>query len=301
VAHHIPRKRFGQHFLVDRGVIDAIVNAIAPARDDPMVEIGPGLGALTAPLLERLDRLHAVELDRDIVARLRRDWPQERLIIHEGDALKFDFGALLPLPSCGPLGYASPPQAGEGGARLEPSPACGGGQGGGAVGGGEARLRICGNLPYNISSPLLFHLADYALRIRDLHFMLQKEVVARMVAAPSTPDYGRLSVMLQRRFRMAWLFDVPPEAFDPPPKVDSAIVRMVPKRQDEMPPLDEAAFARVVAAAFAQRRKTLRNTLRGVVDEATFEALGIDPGLRAEALSLTDFEALARRMPTGGA
>lgn len=249
---HIPRKRFGQHFLVNQGVIHAIVNAIHPQPDDVLVEIGPGLGALTNPLLERMPHLHVVELDRDIIARLKKTWPPGRLTIHEGDALKFDFGG---------------------------------------IGG---RIRVCGNLPYNISSPLMFHLMQYAERIIDMTFMLQKEVVDRMVAAPSTPDYGRLSVMLQRRFHMEALFGVPPEAFDPPPRVDSAIVRMIPKQPGEYPELDEQRFAEIVAAAFSQRRKTLRNTLGKLIGSEAFSAAGIDPGLRAENLSLGDFEKLAR-------
>lgn len=253
-TNHTPRKRFGQNFLVDDGIVHAIVDAIRPRPGETVVEIGPGLGALTRPLLERLPRLHAVELDRDIVARLQRTWPPERLTVHAGDALKFDFGTL-----------------------------------------GDD-LRVVGNLPYNISSPLLFHLMTFAPRIRDLHFMLQKEVVERMVAAPGTSDYGRLSVMLQRRFHMAWLLDVPPAAFDPPPKVDSAVVRLIPKTPAEIAPLDETLFARVVAAGFSQRRKTLRNTLGGLLKPADFSALGIDAGLRAEALPLADFEAIARHL-----
>jgi 16S rRNA (adenine1518-N6/adenine1519-N6)-dimethyltransferase len=247
---HIPRKRFGQHFLTDENVIHAIVNAIDPRPDDLLVEIGPGLGALTKPLLERIHHLHVVELDRDIIARLKKAWPPERLTIHEGDALKFDFGCL-----------GNP-------------------------------IRICGNLPYNISSPLMFHLMEYAGNISDMTFMLQKEVVDRMVAAPSTPAYGRLSVMLQRRFHMEALFDVPPEAFEPPPKVDSAIVRMIPKPAGSYPRLDEQHFADIVAAAFSQRRKTLRNTLGKVVGEDAFIAAGVNPGLRAENLSVEDFERL---------
>ncbi|MCA1926372.1 MAG: 16S rRNA (adenine(1518)-N(6)/adenine(1519)-N(6))-dimethyltransferase RsmA [Thiobacillus sp.] len=249
---HTPRKRFGQNFLIDDGVIHAIVNAIRPQPGETVVEIGPGLGALTRPLLEGLPHLHAVELDRDIVARLARAWPAERLTVHSCDALKFDFGSL------------------------------------------GRDLRIIGNLPYNISTPLLFHLLGYAAQIRDMTFMLQKEVVERMVATPATSDYGRLSVMLQRRFHMEWLLDVPPAAFDPPPKVDSAVVRLIPKTPAEIAPLDETLFARVVAAAFSQRRKTLRNTLGGMLKPADFAALGIDAGLRAEALPLQDYERIAR-------
>lgn len=247
---HIPRKRFGQHFLTDESVIHAIVAAINPQPDDVLAEIGPGLGALTKPLLERIPHLHVVELDRDIIAQLKKTWPPDRLVIHEGDALKFDFGAL------------------------------------------GNRIRVCGNLPYNISTPLLFHLMEFAEQISDMTFMLQKEVVERMVAAPSTRAYGRLSVMLQRRFHMESLFDVPPEAFDPPPKVESAIVRMIPKAAGSYPALDEKRFEEIVTAAFSQRRKTLRNTLGKVVGENAFAQAGIDPGLRAENLSVGDFEKL---------
>lgn len=252
---HIPRKRFGQHFLVDQGIIHAIVNAIHPQPGEVLVEIGPGLGAITTPLLERIPHLHVVELDRDIITRLKKAWPPERLSIHEGDALKFDFGSL-----------------------------------------GQA-IRVCGNLPYNISSPLMFHLMGYAGHISDMTFMLQKEVVERMVAAPSTHDYGRLSVMLQRRFHMESLFNVPPEAFDPPPRVESAIVRMIPKKPGEYPVLDEQRFAEIVASAFSQRRKTLRNTLGKVIGDACFKDAGIDPGMRAENLRLEDFEAITRLSP----
>lgn len=248
---HIPRKRFGQHFLRDEGIVHAIVRAIDPKPGDVLVEIGPGLGALTNPLLARTPHLHVVELDRDIIARLRAAWPPERLTIHEGDALKFDFGSL-----------------------------------------GDS-IRVCGNLPYNISSPLLFHLKDYADRISDMTFMLQKEVVDRMVAAPSTPAYGRLSVMLQRRFDMECLFDVPPAAFDPPPRVDSAVVRMVPKPPGSFPSLNEDRFSAIVTAAFSQRRKTLRNTLGKMIGEDALRAAGIDPGLRAENLGVGDYERLA--------
>ena len=251
---HTPRKRFGQNFLIDDGVIHAIVNAIRPEPGDTVVEIGPGLGALTRPLLERLPHLHAVELDRDIVARLQKTWPADRLTVHSSDALKFDFATL----------------------------------------GDE--LRIVGNLPYNISTPLLFHLLDFAPHVRDMTFMLQKEVVERMVAAPSTADYGRLSIMLQRRCHLEWLLDVPPTAFNPPPKVDSAVVRLIPKTPEEVVPLDEALFARVVLQAFAQRRKTLRNTLAGLLDDNDYAALGIDSSRRAETLSVADYEAIVLRL-----
>jgi 16S rRNA (adenine1518-N6/adenine1519-N6)-dimethyltransferase len=246
-----PRKRFGQHFLHDRGVVAKILAAVDPRRGDDMVEIGPGLGALTAPLLERVDRLHVVEIDRNLARHLRGAHPPDRLAVHEGDALEFDFGAL------------------------------------------PAGLRVVGNLPYNISTPLLFRLAAFAPRLRDLHFMLQKEVVERMVAAPSTSAYGRLSVMLQYRFEMAKLFDVKPGAFRPPPKVDSAFVRLTPLPAAALGARDEAALARVVTAAFTKRRKQLRNALADVIGEAALRTLGIDPQLRPENLSVADYVAIA--------
>lgn len=248
---HRARKRFGQNFLVDEQIIADIIRVIHPQATDNMVEIGPGLGALTRPLLQRLDRLHVVELDRDIIARLESDYPKDKLVIHAGDALKFDL-AQLPAP-----------------------------------------LRVVGNLPYNISSPLLFHFAAYAARILDMHFMLQNEVVERMVAEPSTSAYGRLSVMLQYRFHMEKLFDVPPQSFRPAPKVDSAIVRMIPLAQKDIQVRDEKLFAEVAAAAFGQRRKTLRNTLRAYLNEADFEKLGIDAQLRAENLGVSEFAKVA--------
>ena len=248
---HKARKRFGQNFLVDEQTIADIISIIRPDLADNMVEIGPGLGALTRPLLKKLNHLHVVEIDRDILARLETDYPKDKLIIHAGDALKFDL-AQLPAP-----------------------------------------LRVVGNLPYNISSPLLFHFAGYAERISDMHFMLQDEVVERMVAEPSTPAYGRLSVMLQYRFHMEKLLDVPPESFRPAPKVNSAIVRIIPLPVSEIVVRDEKLFAQVVAAAFGQRRKTLRNTLRAYLDEADFERLGIDAQLRAENLGVAEFAILA--------
>ena len=255
---HQAKKRFGQNFLVDESIIADIVNAIAPKFEDNMVEIGPGLGALTRPLLKRLKCLHVVEIDRDIIVRLKKDYSQDgRLIIHEGDALKFDL-AELPAP-----------------------------------------LRIAGNLPYNISSPLLFRFAEFAGRISDMHFMLQDEVVERMVAEPSTPAYGRLSVMLQYRFYMEKLLDVPPESFRPQPKVNSAIVRMIPLPADQIAVRNEALFARIVGAAFGQRRKTLRNTLREFLDEKEFAALGINPQLRAENLSVSEFAEIASHVDAG--
>lgn len=245
---HVARKRFGQNFLIDEAIIDAIVGAVHPLAGEMVVEIGPGLGALTKPLLERLPKIHAVELDRDIIARLQKTYPPERLVVHAGDALKFDFAS---------LGHD---------------------------------LRIVGNLPYNISSPLLFHLMLFASSIRDMHFMLQKEVVARMVAQPSTHEYGRLSVMLQRRFQMTWLLDVPPTAFNPIPKVDSALVRLIPKPAASIIALDEKLFSRVVLTAFSQRRKTLRNTLATLLTAKDFAEIGVEPGQRAENLSVDDYQ-----------
>ena len=255
---HTPRKRFGQNFLVDDGIIHAIVNLIDPQRGETLVEIGPGLGALTDPLLERLPQMHAIELDRDIIARLEKRYSPGQLILHAGDALKFDFA-----------------QIGD-------------------------DLRIVGNLPYNISNPLLFRLMEFVPQIRDMHFMLQKEVVARMTAEPSTHDYGRLSVMLQRRFHMEWLLDVPPGAFEPAPKVDSAVVRLIPKPASEIVALDERLFARVVLTAFAQRRKTLRNTLGALLDAKDFAQIGVEPGLRAENLSLADYQNMTRHLMCKG-
>jgi 16S rRNA (adenine1518-N6/adenine1519-N6)-dimethyltransferase len=248
------KKSLGQHFLVDKHYIQRIVAAIRPVAADRMVEIGPGPGALTRPLLETLSHLDVVEVDRDMVARLQAEFPPERLTIHQADALRFPFGDL------------------------------------------GADLRVVGNLPYNISSPLLFHLADYAGGIRDMCFMLQKEVVDRMAAAPATPDYGRLSVMLQARFRVDKLFTVPPGAFQPPPKVDSAIVRLMPLPVEAVAYRDHAIFAEVVMRAFGQRRKTLRNTLKGLVDDALFAGLDIDPGRRGETLSVAEFAAIANQL-----
>ena len=254
MSEHRARKRFGQNFLSDPNIIRKIIDAIRPLEGEAMVEIGPGLGAMTAPLVERLGHLHVVEIDRDLIARLREQYPPERLTIHEGDALAFDFTTL------------------------------------------GAPLRVVGNLPYNISTPLLFHLAGFAAQVRDMTFMLQKEVVMRMVAAPGAEDYGRLSVMLQYRYRMARLFDVPPGAFRPEPKVTSSIVRMVPLPPEELAAQDEALFARIVAAAFGQRRKTLRNTLREFLDADDFTELALDPGLRGERLTVGEYVAIANHV-----
>jgi 16S rRNA (adenine1518-N6/adenine1519-N6)-dimethyltransferase len=245
------KKRFGQHFLTDRHYIDRIVGAIRPAREDLMVEIGPGPGALTAPLLAKLDHLHAVEIDRDLAAALRGRHPASHFTLHEEDVLAFDFGKL------------------------------------------GARFRCVGNLPYNISTPFLFHLAGFAENLIDATFMLQKEVVDRMVADPDTAAYGRLSVMLQYRFAMQRLFDVPPGAFTPPPKVDSAIVHMVPLDGSRLRARHDTRFAAIVTAGFGQRRKTLGNTLRPFLGVAQISALGIDPKRRGETLSVAEFVALA--------
>jgi 16S rRNA (adenine1518-N6/adenine1519-N6)-dimethyltransferase len=251
---HTPRKRFGQNFLVDPQTVANIIHAIHPCRNDAMVEIGPGLGALTRPLLQSLEHLHVVEIDGDIVKRLRDQFSGKKLTIHEGDALQFDFSGL-----------------------------------------GE-NLRVVGNLPYNISTPLLFHLSQFAAHIRDMHFMLQKEVVARMVAKPSTSDYGRLSVMLQCRFEMEQLFIVSPECFRPPPKVESAVVRMIPLKKPLIEASQEKLFAEVVSAAFSQRRKTLRNTLRDYLKSDDYLKLEIDSNLRAENLSVRQFAAIAEHV-----
>ncbi len=254
-APHRARKRFGQHFLHDPRVIARIVAAIAPEPGERLVEIGPGLGALTLPLLERAGRLEVVELDRDVIPRLaERAAGRGELVIHEADALSFDFGALRA---------------------------------------GGPKLRLCGNLPYNISTPLLFHLLESEAAIADMTFMLQKEVVARMAASPSTKAYGRLTVMLAVHCAVERLFDVGPGAFRPPPRVDSAIVRLVPHAAAPFTVADPARFAAVVAAAFGQRRKTLRNALAGLVDPAGFAAAGVDPGRRAETLAPREFAGLA--------
>jgi 16S rRNA (adenine1518-N6/adenine1519-N6)-dimethyltransferase len=264
VAGHVARKRFGQNFLVDAGIIRQIVDAIAPRTGETVVEIGPGLGALTEPLLARISHLHVVEIDRDLIVRLRQRWPEDRLTIHEGDALNFDFGALK----------------------------------------GAGPLKIAGNLPYNISSPLLFHLTRYAPVVHDMHFMLQKEVVDRMGAAPGSRASALLSVMLQYHYHMECLFIVPPTAFNPPPKVDSAIVRLIPRDKRKVgagdtaasgheTAKDEALFARIVAAAFSQRRKMLRNTLQDFFTGDGLVLWGIKPTARAEELSVADYVRLA--------
>ena len=228
--------------------------ALDPRPDDNLVEIGPGLGALTSPLLERVRRLSVIEIDRDLAARMAAEHASAHLALYNADALDFDFASL------------------------------------------GANLRVVGNLPYNISSPLLFHLAQYEATLFDLTLMLQREVVERMAAAPATPAYGRLSVMLQVRFRIERLFSVPPGAFRPAPKVDSAVVRLTPLREARPSLADEALFARLVAAAFGQRRKTLRNALRTLAGEADLERVGIAPGARGETLSVEDFVRLSNAL-----
>ncbi len=253
---HIARKRFGQHFLTDKAVIDAIIDAIAPGDEQSMVEIGPGLGAMTLPLLQRLPAssqpLTVVELDRDLAAKLRK---RGDLTVIESDVLKVDFGAL----------------AQERGRKI----------------------RVVGNLPYNISSPILFHLLQYVDQVVDQTFMLQKEVVDRMAAGPGGKEYGRLSVMLQWRYDVEALFDVPPEAFDPPPRVDSAIVRMTPWATPAV--LDEALFSEMVASAFSQRRKLLRHSL-GRWLEARGYGGHFDLHRRAEEVPVAEFVALAQSL-----
>ena len=248
---HIARKRFGQNFLQDAHYIRACIDAVRPLPGETLVEIGPGLGALTRPLLAQIPHLHVIEIDRDLITRLQQTYPISQLTVHGGDALEFDFSAL-----------------------------------------GE-KLRMVGNLPYNISTPLLFHLAEFAPHIQDLHFMLQKEVVERMAAHPSTSAYGRLSVMLQYRFQILPLFDVPAQAFHPAPKVTSSFVRLLPLRPLPYAALDAELFAKLVAAAFSMRRKTLRNTLKGRLTDADFQTLEIDAGWRAENLGVAEYVRMA--------
>jgi 16S rRNA (adenine1518-N6/adenine1519-N6)-dimethyltransferase len=258
-ARHRARRRFGQNFLVEPVFVRRIVEAIDPRPGDRLVEIGPGLGALTAALLDRVERLTAIEIDRDLAARLRSTYPPERLELHVADALGFDFA-----------------RAGSG-------------------------LRVVGNLPYNISSPLLFALLDCAERVRDVHVMLQREVVERMSAPPGGRAYGRLTVMLAYRFAIERLFYVPAGAFRPRPQVESAFVRLTRLEPRPWQAADEALFRRIVAAAFSQRRKTLRNALAKVVREETMRELGIDPQVRAETLSVAQYVQLANAAGKEGA
>jgi len=249
---HRPRKRFGQHFLRDPGIIEAIVQAIDPQPGDTIVEIGPGHGAITESLAKRAGHLHCVELDRDLAAALRRRFGQrDSVTIHEADALKFDYCAL-----------------------------------------GDS-LRIVGNLPYNISTPLLFHLIDNRECITDMHFMMQKEVVDRMTAGPGSKTYGRLGIMLGCHLSVDALFEVGPQCFDPPPAVMSAVARLLPLGNSRPDIDDEKLLGRLVATAFSQRRKTLRNALKTMLDETELRSLGIDPGKRPESIPVSDYVALA--------
>ena len=256
---HRARKRFGQHFLIDSNVVTQIIAAINPQKNDHIVEIGPGLGVLTEDLLSCVSEMDAVELDRDIIPLLtKRCEKLGSLTIHEADALQFDFKTLT---------------------------------------GDKRPLRIVGNLPYNISTPLMFHLIESSQIICDMHFMLQKEVVNRLAAQPGNKDYGRLSVMMQFYCRVDSLFDVPPESFDPPPKVNSAVVRLVPYSKPPVKVNEVKVLEKVVTQAFSQRRKTLRNTLKPLLSAEKMKDLGIDPVRRAETLSLEEFAILANAVP----
>ncbi|WP_323845663.1 16S rRNA (adenine(1518)-N(6)/adenine(1519)-N(6))-dimethyltransferase RsmA [Microbulbifer magnicolonia] len=257
--HHRARKRFGQNFLVDENIIERIVRAIGPKETDNLVEIGPGQGAITRLLLQRCPSLTAVELDRDLIPLLQfkfRDYPEFTIV--EQDALKFDFCTLTK-----------------------------------DTGAGERMLRIVGNLPYNISTPLLFHLLSFKGKVQDMHFMLQKEVVDRLSATPGTKSYGRLSVMVQYHCRVQGLFPVPPQAFRPAPKVESAIVRLVPHAELPYPARDEQLLERIVNVAFQQRRKTLRNALKPLYPDLDTEQLPVDAGRRPETFSVQEFVQLA--------
>ena len=254
MTQHQARKRFGQNFLQDTRIITDIVNAVRPQPDDIVIEIGPGLAAITEPLARKLNRLHVCEIDRDIIAHLKKQPFAGKLVIHEGDVLNFDFRSIA------------------------------------------GRKKIVGNLPYNISTPLLFKLADVADEVIDMHFMLQKEVVERMVAAPKTNDYGRLSVMLQYFFDMESLIDVPPESFIPAPKVDSAVVRMIPVAGRIGIAQDFAHFADLVRLAFHQRRKTLRNNLKNIASDDDLQAVGILPTQRAEEVAAERYVALSNAL-----
>ena len=266
---HIARKRFGQHFLTDRGIIDAIVDAIDPRPDQCMVEIGPGLAAMTQPLVERLGHLTVIELDRDLAKRLRA---HAQLTVIESDVLKVDF-SLMHIAQAAPEVIASDSDS--------------------AV--SNHKIRVVGNLPYNISTPILFHLLDFVDVIEDQHFMLQKEVIDRMVAKPATSDYSRLSVMLQWRYAMENVLLVPPESFDPPPRVNSAVVRMLPL---EVPPvLDVKLLSELVQVAFSQRRKLLRHTLGRWLEEKAFGGT-FDVQRRAEEVPVAQYVDLVQRLAT---
>lgn len=247
------KKRFGQHFLNDFSIIEKLIYEINPSPNDKIVEIGPGLGALTFPLLEKIDALDVVEIDRDVIARLQQK-KDPKLSIHGVDALEFDFSSLLQ---------------------------------------NENQMRIVGNLPYNISTPLIFHLLDFKNDISDMHFMLQNEVVKRITAEPNSKAYGRLSVMVQYHCKTEYLFFVAPESFDPPPKVDSAILRLSPRKDQPYQANDEGHLSKLVAQAFSMRRKTLRNNLKKIITAEQIEQLEIDPSNRAENLTVSDFVKLS--------
>ncbi|MCB1706603.1 MAG: 16S rRNA (adenine(1518)-N(6)/adenine(1519)-N(6))-dimethyltransferase RsmA [Halioglobus sp.] len=258
---HRARKRFGQNFLHDASIIDRIAAAVQPRPEQHLVEIGPGQGALTESLVTSGCRLDVIELDRDLVPGLLAAFcVHPRFKLHSADALDFDFASLL--------------------AAADPAS---------PTGGNSARLRVVGNLPYNISTPLIFKLLQNCAIIEDMHFMLQLEVVERLAATPGTRDWGRLGIMAQYLCRVEHLFDVPPHAFRPPPKVQSAIVRLTPYRESPWPQCSEPQLRQLVKAAFAHRRKTLRNNLKEIISSSQLEALGIDPGARAETLELTQF------------
>ncbi|WP_108126477.1 16S rRNA (adenine(1518)-N(6)/adenine(1519)-N(6))-dimethyltransferase RsmA [Saccharospirillum mangrovi] len=256
---HKARKRFGQNFLHDSRIIDRIVASIAPKPGQRVVEIGPGRGALTEPLLAATDGdLDIIELDRDLIPILRAQFfNAKNLRIHEADALRYDYGQLIQ---------------------------------------GDEKLRLVGNLPYNISTPLMFHLLNWAGQIRDMHFMLQKEVVERLCAAPGDSAYGRLGIMMQYHCEARYLFTVPPGSFQPAPKVDSAIVRLTPRAEPKVAADSVDMLSTVVRTAFSQRRKTLRNNLKPLIDAADIEALGLNPGARAENLAITDFVHIANAL-----
>lgn len=259
MKEHRARKRFGQNFLQDKSIIQDIVRAVRPQPEDTVIEIGPGLAAITEPLAMAVNKLHVIEIDRDIVVRLRTLPFASKLLIHEGDVLQFDFNTV------------------------------------------PGKKKIVGNLPYNISTPLLFRFGQYANDIIDMHFMLQKEVVERMVAVAGSNDYGRLSVMLQYFFEMENLLDVPPQAFIPAPKVDSAVVRMIPQCGRIGIAEDFNHFAALVKQAFQQRRKTIHNNLKESVDDAALMAVGIDPGSRPERVMPELYVALSNHLLHNGA
>ncbi len=249
---HQAKKRFGQNFLIDQNIIDKIITAVNPSAQDHIVEIGPGLGALTRPLLNELDRLDVIELDRDVIPKLEFNCDHDdKLHIHEYDVLKFDFNSLLETD--------------------------------------QTKLKIIGNLPYNISTPVLFHLLDYHAHIESMHFMLQKEVVDRIAAVPGNGDYGRLSVMIQSWFQVAPLFIVSSHCFSPAPKVESAILKLVPTTRYAGRIEDAEHYSKLVRLAFSQRRKTLKNTLKDICNVEQIRQAGIDPGQRAEQLTVDDF------------